>query len=52
MKITKVTPLPNGPGLGVERNEDVILAHPRQQVHFNLFSEDWHKRAGAGKGNK
>ena len=43
-------PLPNGPGLGVTLNEDVIQAHPRQQVHFNLFSQDWHKRDVAGKG--
>ena len=21
-----------------------IREHPRQQVHFNLFAEDWHKR--------
>jgi galactonate dehydratase len=37
-------PLPTGPGLGVTLNEDVIEAHPRQKVHFNLFSADWHKR--------
>ncbi|MBI5305472.1 MAG: mandelate racemase/muconate lactonizing enzyme family protein [Chloroflexi bacterium] len=36
--------LPQGPGLGVTLDEDVIRAHPRQQVHFNLFAEDWHKR--------
>jgi galactonate dehydratase len=36
--------LPTGPGLGVALNEDVIQAHPRQQVHFNLFADDWHKR--------
>ncbi|MBN1381380.1 MAG: mandelate racemase/muconate lactonizing enzyme family protein [Deltaproteobacteria bacterium] len=36
--------LPGGPGLGVTLNEDVIRAHPRQKVHFNLFAEDWHKR--------
>jgi galactonate dehydratase len=43
-------PLPDGPGLGVTLNEDVIHAHPRQKVHFNLFSEDWHKRNAAEKG--
>lgn len=37
-------PLPSGPGLGVTLNEDVIRAHPRQPIHFNLFAEDWHKR--------
>jgi galactonate dehydratase len=36
--------LPQGPGLGVTLDEDVIAAHPRQKVHFNLFAEDWHKR--------
>jgi galactonate dehydratase len=36
--------LPPGPGLGVKLNEDVIRAHPRQKIHFNLFAEDWHKR--------
>jgi galactonate dehydratase len=36
--------LPNGPGLGVKLDEDVIAAHPRQQTHFNLFAQDWHKR--------
>ena len=36
--------LPQGPGLGVTLNEDVIRAHPKQKIHFNLFAEDWHKR--------
>ncbi len=36
--------LPSGPGLGVKLNEDVIKANPRQEIHFNLFSEDWPKR--------
>ena len=36
--------LPAGPGLGVELDEDLIRAHPRQDAHFNLFAEDWHKR--------
>ncbi len=36
--------LPQGPGLGVTLNEDVIAANPRQHIHFNLFAEDWHKR--------
>jgi galactonate dehydratase len=36
--------LPTGPGLGVKLDEDVIRAHPRQDAHFNLFAEGWHKR--------
>lgn len=40
-------PLPEGPGLGVTLNEEVVHAHPRQKVHFNLFAEDWHKRDAA-----
>ena len=36
--------LPNGPGLGIEVNEDVIREHPPQYAHFNLYAEDWHKR--------
>ena len=36
--------LPQGPGLGVTLDEDVIAANPRQHLHFNLFAEDWHKR--------
>ncbi len=39
--------LPQGPGLGVTLDEDVIRGHPCQQVHFNLFAEDWHKRRSA-----
>ncbi len=37
-------PLPNGPGLGVTLQEDVIREHPQQKIHFNLFADDWHKR--------
>jgi galactonate dehydratase len=37
--------LPRGPGLGVELNEEVIEAHPKRDVHFNLFAEGWEKRA-------
>jgi galactonate dehydratase len=36
--------LPQGPGLGVTLNEEVIRAHPMRKIHFNLFAEDWHKR--------
>jgi galactonate dehydratase len=36
--------LPTGPGLGLTVNEEVIHEHPRQHIHFNLFTADWHKR--------
>ena len=41
--------LPEGPGLGVTLDEDVIAAHPRQPTHFNLFADDWHKRQAEEK---
>ncbi len=37
-------PLPTGPGLGVTFNEEIVNAHPYRRQHFNLFSEDWHRR--------
>ncbi|MBX6342514.1 MAG: mandelate racemase/muconate lactonizing enzyme family protein, partial [Thermomicrobiaceae bacterium] len=37
-------PLPDRPGLGVTLREDVVAAHPRQRVFFNLFEENWHRR--------
>ncbi len=37
-------PLPSGPGLGVTINEALIREHPQQDIHFNLFADDWHKR--------
>jgi len=44
-------PLPRGPGLGVELDEEVVEAHPKQDVHFNLFAEGWEKReARRGRG--
>ncbi|CAN5544927.1 mandelate racemase/muconate lactonizing enzyme family protein [soil metagenome] len=36
--------LPTGPGLGITLNEDVIKANPPTDGHFNLFTDDWHKR--------
>ncbi len=36
--------LPQGPGLGIILNEDAVQAHPRQNVFFNLFAENWHRR--------
>ncbi len=41
--------LPEGPGLGVRLNEDVIRAHPQRAIHFNLFAEGWHRRGVAGR---
>jgi galactonate dehydratase len=38
--------LPQGPGLGVTLNEEVLREHPAQKVFFNLYAEDWHKRSG------
>jgi galactonate dehydratase len=39
--------LPEAPGLGVALDEDVIAEHPKQELHFRLFSDDWHlRRAG------
>jgi galactonate dehydratase len=37
--------LPEGPGLGLKLNEEVIAAHPQRSLHFNLYAEDWHKRS-------
>ena len=36
--------LPQGPGLGVRLNEEIINEHPRQHVFFNLYAENWHLR--------
>ena len=36
--------LPNGPGLGMALNEDLIAEHPYREGSFNLFEDDWHKR--------
>jgi galactonate dehydratase len=36
--------LPEGPGLGVTFNEDLVHEHPRQDMNFDLFAEDWHLR--------
>lgn len=37
-------PLPTGPGLGVKLDEAFLAEHPRQDVFFNLFAEDWQYR--------
>jgi galactonate dehydratase len=41
-------PLPEGPGLGITLDEDVLREHPRRAVHFDLYKENWHKRKVTG----
>lgn len=36
--------LPDGPGLGMELNEELIAEHPYREGSFNLWEDDWHKR--------
>jgi len=36
--------LPEGPGLGVRLDEDLIAEHPRRPIHLNLFGDGWHLR--------
>lgn len=36
--------LPQGPGLGVTLNKEVLREHPKQRIFFNLFAENWHLR--------
>ncbi|GHO42518.1 galactonate dehydratase [Ktedonospora formicarum] len=36
--------LPDKPGLGVTLNEEVIAQHPRENVFFDLFKENWERR--------
>ena len=36
--------LPQGPGLGVTLDEEVVREHPQQRIFFNLFAENWHFR--------
>ena len=36
--------LPQGPGLGVKLNLDIVREHPQQRIFFNLFAENWHLR--------
>lgn len=38
--------IPDTPGLGVALDEEFIKNHPRQDVHFDLFGEDWQLRKG------
>jgi len=36
--------LPSGTGLGVELDEGFVADHPRSEVHFDLYAQDWHLR--------
>ena len=40
--------LPEGPGLGIQVNEDIIAEHPMTDHQFNLFADDWQKRGMSG----
>ena len=42
--------LPTGPGLGVTLDEAIFKERPQSDGHFNLFSDDWHRRDGKKKG--
>jgi galactonate dehydratase len=42
--------LPSGPGLGVTLDEAVIAEHPRTNVYFDLFEDDWHLRQAPAAG--
>lgn len=37
-------PLPGGPGLGLELDEELIREHPLQDEHFDLWADNWHRR--------
>ena len=37
-------PLPSGPGLGVTLDEALVAEHPRRDIQFNLFADDWQFR--------
>ena len=36
--------LPQGPGLGITLNKEVLREHPQQRIFFNLYAENWHLR--------
>jgi galactonate dehydratase len=38
--------LPSGPGLGVTLDQDLVAAHPAEEIQFDLFAEDWQFRQG------
>lgn len=41
--------LPDKPGLGLELDLERVRAHPKQEVHFNLYAEGWQKRGLVGR---
>lgn len=36
--------LPEGPGLGVTLDLDMLEEHPRKHIYFSLYDENWHRR--------
>jgi len=36
--------LPQGPGLGIKLNDDILREHPQQAIFFSPFAENWHRR--------
>ncbi len=36
--------LPQGPGLGVTLDLDMLEEHPRKHIYFSLYDENWHRR--------
>ena len=45
--------LPDGPGLGIDLNVEVALAHPYDpKAYLNIFEEGWEQRLGTGRGKK
>jgi galactonate dehydratase len=36
--------LPQGPGLGVTLDLDMLAEHPRKHVFFSLYDDNWHRR--------
>jgi galactonate dehydratase len=40
-------PVPTAPGLGVALDWDVLAEHPRRDINFDLFADDWHLRQAA-----
>jgi galactonate dehydratase len=36
--------LPEAPGLGVTLDEDLVREHPRENIRFDLFDDDWQLR--------
>ena len=42
--------LPDAPGLGIDLDAEVALAHPYDpKAYLNIFEEGWEKRLGSAK---